>query len=265
MQYFNPELLRGKTCFVAGGTSGINLGIARRMVQSGVRVAILGRDPERGEAALEELRSAGGEESLYYSADVRDPGAVAGALGAAVEAFGDPLDIVVSGAAGNFLCKVADLSPGGFKAVVDIDLLGTFNVFKGAYPHLRRPGASLIAITAPQAVVPAAFQAHACAAKAGVNMLTQCLALEWAPEGIRVNGISPGPIENTGGVDRLTTAGSDRGAYEARLPMGRMGSKDEIADLAVFLSGDASAYMTGGIIDCDGGLKLVKTQRPNMD
>ena len=259
MNNFTDDILRGKTCFIAGGTSGINLGIARRMVELGVKVAILGRNEDRGASALAELQSmggAGGESALYFSADVRDPGAVTDAIVRATETFGDPLDIVVSGAAGNFLCTAADLSPNGFKAVVDIDLIGTFNVFKAAYSHLRRPGASLIAITAPQGVKPVLLQVHACAAKAGVNMLTQCLALEWGAEGIRVNAISPGPIEDTLGLSKLSTTDTNAAQYKSAIPLGRLGSKDEIADLAVFLASSASAYMTGSIIDCDGGVKL---------
>src|SRR6185295_16943320 len=107
------------------------------------------------------------------------------------------------GAAGNFVAPALGMSANGFKTVVDIDLMGTFHVFRASFAFLRRPGASLIAITAPQAVRPSMFQAHVCSAKAGINMLTKCLAMEWGPAGVRVNAISPGPIADTEGMRRL--------------------------------------------------------------
>ena len=113
------------------------------------------------------------------------------------------LDILVSGAAGNFPALANDMSPNGFKSVVDIDLLGSFHVLRSAFPYLTKPGASVINISAPQAFVPMPMQSHVCAAKAGVDMLTRTLALEWGPYGIRINSISPGPIADTEGMRRL--------------------------------------------------------------
>ena len=134
---------------------------------------------------------------------MRDPAAVAAAIAAFAAAAG-PIDVLVSGAAGNFPAPAHELSPNGFKAVVDIDLLGTFHVMKAAYPHMKRPGGSLINISAPQAVDPhGACRSHVCAAKAGVDMVTRCLAIEWGPEGLRVNGVVPGPIDGTEGMARL--------------------------------------------------------------
>ena len=176
------------------------------------------------------------------------------ALAKTTEHFGGPLDIVISGAAGNFVCPASKLSPGGFKAVVDIDLVGTFNVFRSSYESLNPNGASLIAITAPQAEAPYQFQAHACAAKAGVNMLTKCLALEWGRKGIRVNGISPGPIADTEGVSRLLAQAGEE--YVQSLALKRLGTKDEVASLALFLCSEQASYITGSIFSCDGGSSL---------
>ena len=192
MDSFRPDLLAGKVAFVAGGTSGINLGIAKRLAQLGAHVAVCGRDPEKAQNAAREI----GEGALGLSADVRDYGAIRAAMEHVVDRFGK-MDIVVSGAAGNFLAPVLGMSANAFRTVVDIDLNGTFNVFRGCHDLLNRPGASLIAITAGQAVNAMAMQAHACAAKAGINQLIRVLALEWGPE-VRVNGISPGPISGTG-------------------------------------------------------------------
>lgn len=247
-------VLAGKVAFVAGGSSGINLGVAHCFAQAGAKVALISRSPEKIEAAAQELCDAG-HEAIGIAADVRDFAAIDAALQKTVETFA-PIDIVLSGAAGNFIAPARTLSANGFKTVVDIDLLGTFNVFRASYPYLVKPGASLIAITAGQARQPMMNQIHACAAKAGVNMVTKCMAMEWGPEGIRVNGISPGPIADTEGMRRLTPTPEAEAAYTATIPMGRYGEKRDIGDLAVFLSTPAAGYITGAIIECDGGSGL---------
>ncbi|MBA2933764.1 SDR family oxidoreductase [Sphingomonas sp. CGMCC 1.13654] len=247
-------VLAGKTAFVAGGSSGINLGVAFGFAEAGARVVLLSRSRDKIDVAVAGLREAGYEAS-GFAADVRDYDAVEDALKRTHEADG-PIDIVLSGAAGNFLAPAAKLSANGFKTVVDIDLLGTFNVFRASYEYLKKPGASLIAITAAQAVTPIANQIHACAAKAGVNMVTKCLALEWGPEGIRVNGIAPGPIADTEGMRRLAPTPEWEAAYKATIPMRDYGTKRDIANLAVFLASDAAGYISGTIVDCDGASGL---------
>jgi enoyl-[acyl-carrier-protein] reductase (NADH) len=157
----------GRNVFVAGGTSGINLGIAKAFAAAGARVGVGSRSQEKVDAAVAELSAAA--PALGYAFDVRDHAAVATALAAFAEAAGST-DVLVSGAAGNFPALARDLSANGFKAVVDIDLLGTFHVMKAAYPSLRRPGGSVINVSAPQAQVAMSHQAHVCAAKAGVDM-----------------------------------------------------------------------------------------------
>jgi NAD(P)-dependent dehydrogenase (short-subunit alcohol dehydrogenase family) len=148
------------------------------------------------------------------------------------------------------------MSANGFRTVVDIDLNGTFNVLRAAFEYLRKPGASLISITAPQAVKPQIYQAHVCAAKAGVNMLTKCLAMEWGPAGVRVNAVSPGPIGDTEGMARLAPTPEIEANYKAQLALREFGTKDDIADTCLFLCSDAGCYITGTIIDCDGGTAL---------
>src|SRR6185437_7809616 len=198
---FRENLLAGKAAVVAGASSGINLQIATRFAQAGARVAIFSRSEEKIQAAAAGIRALGGE-ATGFAQDVRDYAGVAATLASAATAYG-PFDIVVSGAAGNFVAPALGMSANGFRTVVDIDLNGTFNVFRACYDLLKRPGASLIAITAGQAVNPSMFQAHVCAAKAGINQLIRVLAMEWGPTGVRVNGISPGPIANTEGMARL--------------------------------------------------------------
>ena len=253
---FAPDLLSGRTAFISGGTSGINLGIAKRFAALGARVAVLGRNPEKAAAAAAEIdRETGTAGALALTADVRDYAAVEGVLASAAAELGR-LDILIAGQAGNFLAPALGMSANAFKAVIDIDLIGSFNLFRAGHQHLNE-GASLIAITAGQAVKPSPLQAHVCAAKAGVNMLVQCLALEWGPMGIRVNGICPGPIEGTEGMARLASTPEAEAAVKADTPLQRYGRVDEIGDAAVYLCSPAARYVTGTILDVDGGANLV--------
>src|SRR5262245_48993543 len=249
----------GRTVFVAGGTSGINLGIAEAFAEAGARLAVMSRSPERVDAAVQTLRGFGGE-AIGFSADVRNAEAVAAALKSAHEALGD-IDVLVSGAAGNFPSTALGMSTNGFKAVVDIDLLGTFNVLRAAHAYLRKPGALVVNISAPQALHPRALQAHVCAAKAGVDMLTRVLAIEWGGDGIRVNSIIPGPIEDTEGMARLAPTPEAAEAAKRSVPLGRFGKKEEVAELALFLASPLASYITGAIIPVDGGLTAAGPRR----
>jgi NAD(P)-dependent dehydrogenase (short-subunit alcohol dehydrogenase family) len=244
-------ILAGKVAFVAGASSGINLGVAKGFAEAGARVALISRSADKIEAAAQGLRDAG-HDALGIVADVRVFTAIDAALATTRDRYG-PIDVVLSGAAGNFIAPAKALSANGFKTVIDIDLLGTFNVFRASYPYLVKPGASLIAITAGQAIRPMIGQIHACAAKAGVNMVTKCLAMEWGPDGIRVNAISPGPIADTEGMRRLAPTPEIEAAYKATIPLGTYGEKWDIAELALFLSSESARYITGAIVECDGG------------
>jgi len=251
---FRDKLLEGRVALVTGGGSGINLRIAERFAQHGATVMLVGRKIEKLEAAAAGIREQGGK-ALIASADVRDYAAVEAAVQATVAGAG-PIDIVVAGAAGNFPAPAASLSSNGFKSVMDIDVLGTFNICRAAFEHLRKPGASVIAISATQATQATPMQAHVCAAKAAVEMLTKTLAYEWGPAGVRVNAIEPGPIEETEGMKRLTPDEEMKRKLATTIPLGRYGTKDEIADLALFLSSGAASYITGAVFLADGGQSL---------
>lgn len=255
MSIFRDKLLDGKVAVVTGGGSGINLRIAERFAEHGARVALVGRTQEKLDKAVAGIASRGGA-AAGHAADVRDYAALSAVLQKTRASLGE-FDIVVCGAAGNFPAPVEGMSSNGFKAVVDIDLLGTFNTCRAALEHLRTPGASIISISATHAYVPTAYQAHVCAAKAGVDMLMRTLAIEWGPRKIRLNSIAPGPIAETEGMNRLTPTPELAANLQAKVPLRRYGTKDEIADLALFLSSDAAAFITGAVVPCDGGQALV--------
>ena len=248
---------QGKTVFVSGGTSGINLGIAQHFAQSGARVFVISRDPDRVEAAVQGLSDLGAEAD-GMPADVRHYDQVEAAFARCAQRFGE-IDILVSGAAGNFLAKAENISSNGFRAVMEIDVLGTHHVMHAAFPHLKKPGACILNISAPQGSVAMVGQSHVCAAKSGVDMLTRALALEWGPLGVRVNAVSPGPIADTEGQRRLVP---DDAAVEERvnaIPLKRMGTVQEVADLCAFLASEKAGYITGAIIPVDGGTALNPT------
>src|SRR4051812_30067242 len=253
-EVFGSKLLAGKNALITGGGSGINFAIARRFAEQGAKVALIGRTKEKLDAAAAEISKSGGVAS-GHPADVREYEALAAAINAAHETHGE-IDIVVCGAAGNFPAPALGMSANGVKAVIDIDLLGTFNTCRAAFEHLRRPGASIINISAMQAFTPMAMQAHVCAAKAGVDMLTKCLAIEWGSQGVRVNSIAPGAVDGTEGMQRLAPTPEIRKQFTRGIPLQRFATKDEIADLALFLASEGAKFMTGAVVVCDGGQSL---------
>lgn len=244
----------GRNAFVAGGSSGINLAIADALAAAGANVTILSRQQARIDAALEHLRRHG-RRVLGFAADVRDAPAIQRAFDEAAQALG-PIDVVVSGAAGNFVASAQALSPNGFKSVMDIDLLGTFHVMRAAWPHLRKPGAALLNITAAQSWMPTPGQIHVCAAKAGIDQITRTLAMEWGPSGVRVNAIAPGPVEGTEGMSRLAPTPDAVQAWTQAVPLRRFARQDDIARAALWLCSAEAAYVTGVVLSVDGGLAL---------
>ncbi|MGE4240458.1 SDR family oxidoreductase [Ramlibacter sp.] len=249
-----PFDFRGRHLFVAGGSSGINFGVAEGFARAGANVSLMSRSLDRITAAASRLVALGAD-AIGLAGDVRDPAAVQKALDAAVERFG-PIDVLLNGAAGNFLAKINDMSPNAFKSVVDIDLLGSFNVARLAYGHLRKPGASIIHISTTQAFTPTPYQAHVCAAKAAVDMLSRVMAAEWGADGIRVNSIMPGPIADTEGLNRLVPTPQGRDAMAQRVPLKRLGRTSDIAHAAMFLASEWGDFITGAVIPVDGGLGL---------
>lgn len=249
---FQPGLLKDRTVFITGGGSGIGRGICDSLGGLGANIFIASRNAEKLGTAVDEL-SAAGVTADFMTADVRDHEQVEAAVARCVERFG-ALDILINNAAGNFSCPTADLSPNGWKTVIDIDLNGTFYCCKAAYPHLRRAqDARIISITTTLARSGWPQAAHAGAAKAGIQSLTNALAVEWAPDGILVNSISPGPIAGTVGVDKLYVETGQQEVMTSRVALKRFGQVDDIADAAVFLCSPAGNYITGAELVVDGG------------
>jgi peroxisomal 2,4-dienoyl-CoA reductase len=247
---FAPDVLDGQVALVTGGATGIGKEICRVLGAHGARVAMASRKRENLEAAVDELR-ADGIDASFGLCDVRDAEAVRGVVERVVGDAGR-LDIVVNNAAGNFPAPMSNISPNGFKAVVDIDLLGTYNVTRAAFDAwLRHHGGTIVNISAPFEQRGVVYQAHVAAAKSGVDSLTRTCAVEWGPYGIRVNAIAPGSMGDTEGVRRFADAvpgASDRPTN----PLGLQGHGADIGYLTLFLCSAAARFVSGQVIAVDG-------------
>ncbi len=245
---FRPDLLAGRVALVTGGATGLGLEVASALGAHGARVAICSRKEENLRAAVDVLAGQG-VDAMYRVCDVRRPEEVAAVVAAVLERFGR-LDVVVNNAAGNFPVPITGLSTNGFRAVVDIDLVGTFNVSKAAHEAwMATHGGSIVNISAAIQYRGMALQAHVTSAKAGVDALSRTCAIEWGPDGVRVNVVAPGGMEGTEGMARFESIGASGG----RNPLGRIGSRREVADCVLFLASDAASYVTGATLVVDGG------------
>ena len=265
MKIFRDGILTGRVAFVTGGGTGITGGVARALTEAGAHVALVSRSIEHLEPAAKAINDARASremrtrtsalpatgEAFAVAADVRKPDEVARAISATVERFGK-IDIVVNGAAGNFLCKADELSPNGFGTVVDIDLKGTFNVCRTAFAELKKNRGQILNISATLHYLGTPMQLHVSAAKAGVDALTRNLAVEWGRYGIRVNAIAPGPIGDTEGMKRLVPE-PIKEKLRQRIPLGRFGMIQDIENAAVFLCSDAANFINGAVLVVDGG------------
>ncbi len=264
---FLDNILKGRVAFVTGGGTGITGGVARALAEAGANVALVSRSMEHLEPAAKAINEARVRsptvregsptanenvgEAFSVAADVRNPDEVEKAIAATVERFGR-VDIVVNGAAGNFLCAAEELSPNGFGTVVDIDLKGTFNACRAAFEELKKNRGQILNISATLHYLGTPMQLHVSAAKAGVDALTKNLAVEWGRFGIRVNAIAPGPIGDTEGMKRLVPE-PIKEKLKQRIPLGRFGLIEDIETAAVFLCSDAASYINGAVLVVDGG------------
>ncbi|MBI2425082.1 MAG: SDR family oxidoreductase [Candidatus Hydrogenedentes bacterium] len=255
---FREGLLRGKTAIITGGASGIGLGISHRLAQAGANIVIASRRKDLCDTVAEDIASLHGVKTLALPLNVRDSAQVNAAFAEAREQMGS-LDILVNNAAGNFYYPARTMSDNQWRAVLEIDLFGTFYCCRAACEHMKDHGGSIVSISMTLHHHGWVGMAPATAAKAGIDALTQTLALEWSPYGIRVNAIAPGPII-TEGVTEAFKLGGDFANFKEAIPLGRAGQPEEIGNMVVFLSSEAGAWMTGSIVVMDGGERLSATR-----
>jgi NAD(P)-dependent dehydrogenase (short-subunit alcohol dehydrogenase family) len=246
--------MNGKVIIVTGGSSGMGKYMAKRFVQEGANVVITGRRLEALEETKKEIESSAGK-VLPIQMDVRDPELVAEMVRRTDKEFGK-IDALINNAAGNFICPAEKLSINGWNSVINIVLNGTFYCSRevGNYWISRGQKGSIINMVATYAWNAGAGVIHSACAKAGVLAMTRTLAVEWGRKyGFRVNAIAPGPIERTGGAERLWESEEAARRTINSVPLGRLGTPEEIAALASFLLSDEAAYINGECITIDGG------------
>ncbi len=250
---FTPGLLEEKCAIVTGGATGIGSHIVRQLGKLGAKVGIVSRKEENLQKAVNTFASEDGIDVLYRVGDVRQQESIQAAIQSLSAEMGG-LDILVCNAAGNFICPTEELSPNGWRTVIDIDLNGTFHCCQAALPYLKKSaeGGRIVAISTTQADSGWPTAAHAGAAKAGIQNLMKSLAVEWGRFGIRANWISPGPIEGTEGVDRLIIAQGRSAETLKKIPLGTFGQGEDIANAVVFLTSPTGKYVSGTEIVVDG-------------
>ena len=268
---FRDGLLDGQVALVTGGGSGIGYGIAHTLGRLGAHVAIASRSADRLDDAVRRLQ-ADGVAASAHPVDVRDPERVRAVVDGIVERQGR-LDVLVNNAAGNFYAPSESLSANAWKSVVEIDLYGTFFCSQAALPAMRAGGGGRIvnvSMTLHYRGWP--MMAHATAAKAGIDALTRTLALEWAPHGVRVNAVAPGPIPTEGVRKAFApppgTEAPDLGFIERAMadhatrtiPLGRWGAPEDIGNMVAFLASPAGDWVTGAVFVVDGGEWLKRPQ-----
>ena len=253
---FQSDLLAGKRILITGGGTGLGFAIGRRYLGLGAALAICGRREQvLADAAAQLIRETGGTVSAH-PCDIRDAAAVEAMLDAIWK--DGPLDGLVNNAAGNFIARTEELSPRAVDAVLDIVLHGTAYVTLACgrrWLAARHP-ASVLSIVTTYAWTGSAYVVPSAMAKAGVLAMTRSLAVEWGGRGIRLNAVAPGPFPTEGAWQRLVPKPELAASFEARNPLKRAGRHQELADLAVYLMADGSAYVNGDCVTIDGGAWL---------
>lgn len=256
------KTLEGRVAIITGGGTGIGRAIAFEYARLGASVVLASRSIEHLESAANELRqtlSTQGPRVLTVQTDVREPDDVERMCDETVRQLG-AIDILVNNAAGNFICPAEKLSVNGWNAVVNIVLNGTFYCSRAAGLRMieSKRGGNILNIVAAYAWTGGPGTIHSACAKAGVVTMTQTLAVEWARYKIRVNAISPGPVETSGAGGKLWASEEVRTAMLKTVPRGRIGQPEEVARAAAYMVSDYADFITGEVLVMDGGQWLGK-------
>jgi len=250
---FRADLLAGKRVLITGGGTGLGKSMGRRCLELGADLAICGRRQEVLEATQAEFEQDFPGRTAIQACDIREAEQVEAMLDAL---FAErPLDVLVNNAAGNFLARSETLSARAFDAVTRIVLNGTAAVTLGTgrrWIESGRPG-SVLSIVATYAWTGSAYVLPSACAKAGVDVMTKSLAVEWGPKGIRLNAIAPGPFPTEGAWSRLVPRADLEDAWKNRIPLRRFGEHAELCDLACFLMSDQAGFINGETVTIDGG------------
>jgi NAD(P)-dependent dehydrogenase (short-subunit alcohol dehydrogenase family) len=254
---FKETLFAGKRILVTGGGTGLGEAMTEAYARLGATVYICGRRAGVAEETAKRISRDTGATVKGFGCDIRVPESVDDLL-ARIWDDGGALTGLVNNAAGNFISRTEDLSPRGFNAISDIVFRGTFYVTLACGKRwiAERATASVISILATWIWNGGPYTVPSAMSKAGINIMTKSLAVEWAPHGIRLNAIAPGPFPTKGAWERLNPDVAARGDSSGVNPMGRVGKMSELANLASFLMADGCEYLTGQTIAIDGGLHL---------
>jgi 2-dehydro-3-deoxy-D-gluconate 5-dehydrogenase len=246
--------LQGKVAIVTGGNGGIGLAMAQGLAKAGARIAVVGRNPGKLEAAVASL-SKQGAKAQAYAFDVCDEAAVASLVAQVAQDFGR-IDILVNNAGINIRKQVQDLSLAEWHGVMDTNLTSAFLCSRAAFPHLKKQGGKVINIGSMTSIFGASFAPAYSASKGGIVQLTRALATAWASDNIQVNAVLPGWIDTELTQKARVEVNGLNERILARTPAGRWGQPQDLAGIAVFLSSAASDFITGAAIPVDGGYSV---------
>ncbi len=253
---FAQDMLAGKTALITGGGTGIGRALALAFARHGATVAVVARRQELLQETVQLVEQAGGR-ALWRTLDIRDEEAVEQVVSELWRELGR-VDILINNAGGNFLAPAANMRPKGFRSVIDINVIGTFMMSSAVARRMidDGQGGRIINMSATNAERGSPMMVHSGASKAGINSMTETLAVEWGGAGITVNAILPGPVRTEGSVERLWTDQELVDRLEGRIPLGRFAYPDDITPLALFLASPGAAFITGSLLVVDGGDRL---------